>query len=181
MHAETQRIWLSWTSASTASTVYDHGANRLLLTADSYVSQAVTASNSLYWTNWIAHQEETAEQRVARNVANEQWQARQRDMAAVRKAASERAERLLVACLSSAQRGELTTAGWFEVQSSRGRRYRIRRGRVRNVIEVDMLGRTLRTYCCHPFDGVPDADTMLAQKLMLETQEDEFLRLANVS
>ena len=179
MYAETQRIWLSWTSASTESTVYDHGANRLLT---AYTSQAITAaSNSLYWTNWITHQEETAEQRAARRVADEQQQARARDMAAARKAAGERAERLLVACLSSAQRGELQTAGWFEVQSSRGRRYRIRRGRVRNVIEVDMLGRTLRTYCCHPFDGVPDADTMLAQKLMLETQEDEFLRLANVS
>lgn len=96
---------------------------------------------------------------------------------AARKAAAERAEKLLETCLTSGQRESLRKNGWFVVYTKSGRGYQIRRGRARNVIEVN----TKRTYCCHPVDGVPDADTMLAQKLMLETQEDEFLRLANVS
>ena len=36
------------------------------------------------------------------------------------------------------------------------------------------------TYCIHP-RGVPDPDAHLAQALMLATDEDEFLRVANRS
>lgn len=38
-----------------------------------------------------------------------------------------------------------------------------------------------KTYCAHPNDQCPDADTMLAQKLMLENDETSFLRIANPS
>lgn len=62
-----------------------------------------------------------------------------------------------------------------------GRRYRIRLGRARNVDLVGPDGRVQRTYCCHPAEMVPNEDTMLAQLLMLRTEEEAFLSLANAS
>lgn len=174
MYAETQTCWLTWTSgnAITASSLAP-----LVPLVQDYTNATTSGALTLNWVQWVSQQEETAEQRTARRQAHEVACQRQRDFEAVRKAAGERAERLLVACLSSQQRGQLQAQGWFTVQGRSGRVFQIRRGRVRNVVEIA----TRRTYCCHPVDGVPDADTMLCQKLMIETQEDEFLRLANVS
>ena len=39
----------------------------------------------------------------------------------------------------------------------------------------------IKTLCAHPTVRVPDADNMLAQKLYLESNEEEFLRIANHS
>jgi hypothetical protein len=95
--------------------------------------------------------------------------------------ASARAEQLLLSVLCEESRRQLATAGFFTVRAQSGKVYQIHRGRTRNVRWRDpATGRTLY-YCCHPAEHVPDADTMLSQKLMLELQEAEFLRLANVS
>jgi hypothetical protein len=177
MYIETQATWLQWTASETEATT-------LYTQCQHVTGHAITVANeslATAWFSWVGEQEENAEQRQHRRAAQAAAQQRQRDIEAVRRAASERAESLLTRCLTTAQRGELASVGWFMVVASSGRRYQIRRGRVRNVIEVDFAGKRLRTYCCHPADHVPDADTMLAQKLMLEMSEDEFLRLANVS
>ena len=106
---------------------------------------------------------------------------------AERSAADKRAEKLLQETLSLAQREELALNGFFTLttiaKSGEERIYRIRRGRSRNVEQVDATGRRIKTLCAHPIAAVPDADTMLAQKLMLETPEmqEEFLRIANHS
>ena len=96
-----------------------------------------------------------------------------------------RAEKLLHESLSPIQLDELQKDGHFhlDVLSRDGdsRRYRIKRGRVRNVQQVDASGRVLKHFCIHPREEVPDADTMLAQKLLLESMEQEFLRIANHS
>jgi hypothetical protein len=47
------------------------------------------------------------------------------------------------------------------------------------VYLVDENDKPLSRYCIHPRDAVPDEDTMLMQMLMLETNEQEFLRIAN--
>ena len=177
MHPDTNTAWLVWND----STAITESSAITIGTVLASASTSVVAFTDAYWRTWIVEQEETAEQRAERGRRQAVADARARDLAAVRQAAMERAERLLEACLSLAQRDQFQSEGWFLVRSPSGRRYQIRRGRARNVIEVNMQGRRLRTLCCHPVDGVPDADTMLAQKLMLETQEDEFLRLANVS
>lgn len=166
---ETFATWTQWNqTAATGSNINLYG---------DYQTAHTSALTAEYWYRWVNHQEETAEQRAERRRIQAQHDQRARDYAAVRKAAAERAERLLEACLTSGQREQLRKSGWFVVYSKSGRAYQIRRGRARNVVEVN----TRRTYCCHPVDNVPDADTMLAQKLMIETQEDEFLRMANVS
>lgn len=93
--------------------------------------------------------------------------------------ARQRAERLLRAALSAQQREELEKLGYFTVVGMR--RYRIHRGRVRNVQEVDFAGRHIAMYCAHPAELMPDADTMLTQMLWLQYREEEFLSLANKS
>jgi hypothetical protein len=99
--------------------------------------------------------------------------------------ADKRAEKLLEEQLSAAQREELAAQGFFTLRTiaptGEGRIYRIRRGRSRNVEQVDGTGRVIKTLCAHPQAMVPDADTMLAQKLMLEFGEEEFLLIANHS
>ncbi len=96
-----------------------------------------------------------------------------------RKLANERAEALLRGTLSAKQLKELERRGYFHVVVE-ARRFRITRGRSHNVKEVDARGRILRTLCAHPTEQVPDADTMLAQKLWLETRPAAFFQLANV-
>lgn len=99
--------------------------------------------------------------------------------------ARERAEKLLRENLDDQQIEELDTKGHFHLESIQAngerRKYRINRGRARNVQLISPEGAVLRTYCAHPVEDVPDADTMLAQKLYLEGAEEEFLRIANVS
>jgi hypothetical protein len=99
---------------------------------------------------------------------------------AARKVANERAEALLRAALSPKQLKELDRRGYFHV-TVQERRFRITRGRAGNILEVDARSRALRKLCAHPVDQVPDADTMLAQKLWLEAMPTEFLKIANVT
>ncbi len=89
-----------------------------------------------------------------------------------------RAEELLRSCLSERQDQDLTRLGWFDVPASPGRTYRVKRGTAGNVYLLGADGREVEQYCAHP-SGVPAADTMLAQKLMLEAAESRFLKIAN--
>lgn len=101
-----------------------------------------------------------------------------------RRQANELAEELLRSALTPEQIQDLEEYRAFTVTVLRPdgteREYRIHRGQVQNVIGRDRQGRPCR-YCIHPSEGVPDADAMLAQKLLLETDEEAFLRVAHVS
>ena len=90
-----------------------------------------------------------------------------------RRRARLRAEALLWAWLSPAQRGQYRRRGWFEVTAPSGRRYRILRG---GVVRVDPRG---SGYCIEATSPVPVADEMLANKLLLETDERRFLATAH--
>lgn len=92
--------------------------------------------------------------------------------------AKARAERLLVENISPKQREQLRLHGYFDVEIG-GNTYRIKRGRQGNVFSLDGRGGLIERLCIHPEAYVPDADTMLAQKLLLETDEAAFLRTAN--
>lgn len=94
-------------------------------------------------------------------------------------AAEKRAEQLLVENLSLKQREEYLRHKAFTVHG-RIARYRIRRGRSGNVDVVNEQGILTHRLCAHPGAQVPDCDTMLAQKLMLEHDEHAFVRRANV-
>lgn len=88
------------------------------------------------------------------------------------------AEILLLENLNEKQREEYKRLKSFKV-IVKDKIYRIKRGRVGNIELIDDAGIVAR-YCVHPSIACPDEDTMLAQKLMLENDEKELLKLANV-
>jgi hypothetical protein len=98
---------------------------------------------------------------------------RYRDALGRRRQARLRAEALLWAWLSPAQRKQYRARRWFEVTTSSGRRYRVLRG---GVVRVDPRG---SGFCIEATSPVPVADEMLANKLLLETDERRFLATAH--
>lgn len=94
--------------------------------------------------------------------------------AAIAKQAEETAEALLLECCDKAQRRNYGKSKSIVVKGQKsGHLYVVRKGQ--RVAQGDKL------YCIHPTEHVPQADTMLAQKLMIETDEEEFLKTANMT
>ncbi len=100
---------------------------------------------------------------------------------ATRRAAREKALQLLLENLDENQTEVFKNTGAIPVTSPSGRKYRIVKGRSRNVEELDETGKKVKNLCFHPSEQVPDFDTMLAQKLMLELHEDRARQIANFS
>jgi hypothetical protein len=90
-----------------------------------------------------------------------------------RRRARLRAEALLWVWLSPGQQKQYRARRWFEVTTASGRRYRVLRG---GVVRVDPRG---SGYCIEATSPVPVADEMLANKLLLETDERRFLATAH--
>ncbi len=107
---------------------------------------------------------------------------RRKALARLRARADRKAEDLLRRYLTEEQRETLDRKGHFYVLAKNGQLFQINRGRSRNVRHIDpATGKPGKTYCVHPTLDVPDADTMLAQKLLLECDIERFFSLANVS
>lgn len=120
----------------------------------------------------MAQPPETAEEKAARLKRAEEVEAR-------RKAASLRAEHLLFTILTPSQVKQYTDDDFIELVV-KGRTYRIRKGYSRNVELIEAGKPTIR-YCAHPADAyrTPVPDAMLAQLLMIQHNEAEFLKVAN--
>lgn len=99
---------------------------------------------------------------------------------AARKLAAEKAEVLLRQMLTPEQEHDLEQKSCFYLYSG-DKKYRIDRGRTGNVKLVDDKDQVVESYCIHPQLDCPDADTMLAQKLLLETDRETFERVANIT
>lgn len=94
--------------------------------------------------------------------------------------ADETAEALLMTMLDAEQQKQFRESKWFEVTGQRGR-YRITLGWAGNVFLIGPTGEAIEKLCLHPTVTVPHADNLITQKLLLETNEEEFLRIANRS
>jgi hypothetical protein len=95
-------------------------------------------------------------------------------------AAKARAHALLLSHLTPAQRQTFETNKWFLVEGGRSKvKYRIRGHTCAGNIEILGSERVTHRLCCHCDPTIPLGDQLLAQKLMLELDEDEFLKLAN--
>jgi len=126
--------------------------------------------------------------RWASNLLDEAWDENARRTLEL---AERRAEALLRTLLSDEQWDSYVSHRAFEFVAPSGRRYRLREGWAGNVEEVltdEQLrevrpGRPVRgrRFCIHPLSSFPRADNLVAQVLMLRNEEEEFLRLANVS
>jgi hypothetical protein len=95
-----------------------------------------------------------------------------------------RASAFLRRHLSREQRVSFAARGHFDLASEWGRRYRITEGNCRNVFSLvrgeDGEWHPLQCFCLMA-PGVPVGDLLLAQKLLLETNEKHFLDRAVVS
>jgi len=94
----------------------------------------------------------------------------------------ERAINLLLEHLTPEQRETFRNNDWFVVDGGKSKtKYRIHsRGSLMANIDVIKDDKTLHRLCAHcDVHAIPLGDQLLAQKLMLEFDEDEFLRIAN--
>lgn len=177
-------LWQLWiNSAATTSGLIN--AN----TWTRWVTSTGTSTTTL-WAMWnnglqnpvihagrVEHVEssEAKAQRLAREAAFAEERKR---LAAEREAALARSKKLLMECLTAQQQETLERHGYFDVKVG-PKTYRISKGWAHNVREVLPDGSLSKTFCAHPRENVPDFDNMLAQKLILETDEPTFLRMAN--
>ena len=93
--------------------------------------------------------------------------------------AQERAEALLRSLLTEDEYRQLNRRGFLEVASpSRPRRvYRIPRHQ--GQVKVYEGGVPILALCVQSIEPIPDGDVVLMHKLMIEGNEDEYLRIAN--
>ncbi len=89
------------------------------------------------------------------------------------------AEQLLMEMLSPEDYQQLARRGYIEVRSPNvpDRLYRVPKYRGR--IHVYEAGRPVMSLCVQPVQLLPDADVVLIHKLMIEGNEQEYLRIAN--
>lgn len=159
-------VWNHWNTASTTNACTQH---------------------RFVWNDWNDKHErmrETRAQREARQ-AEDKFRAEQAEIA--RKArvaeienAKEKAYKLLLSSLDDKQKTELKDKGFFHCKSRKGVVYRIYKGTHGNVKRLDDKGKEIEKLCIQP-DNVPDFDAMLAQKLHIEYNEDDFRKTANIT
>ncbi len=102
---------------------------------------------------------------------------RSRDRKAWNKADA-RARALLHRYLTKEQRLEVRKTKGFMMRDKNGRSYHVTLGSATNIF-VEHEGKTY-ALCVIPKEHLPTHDVVLAQKIMLETDPDAFLRLARV-
>lgn len=188
------QIWTVWTETyGTTAVVTPRIVNQTATNTqvwgawnNTYAAGTITIGAALPPARQLTEAEREAA-RVARAAEDERWRARNAAVQAEEAKAKDRAEKLLQESLDGKQRAELAAKGYFELDviSNNGssRRYRIHRQWSHSIQQIDpSSGKRLKTLCIHPGMQVPIADSMLAQKLMLESgMEEELLRIANHS
>jgi hypothetical protein len=163
-------IWTTWTGA-TSYTVTN--------------STAITVDTT--WNGWVV---ENTPRRLRRtedwyaqtlptlDAARQQQETRLRQREEIDRhfrEAEERALELLHSCLTENQRLDLEADDQFTVVAPSGREYLIVQGYAGNVYSEGW------SFCIHMDSRLPVSDHMLAQKLMIETDEAGFLSIANRS
>ncbi len=100
-------------------------------------------------------------------------------------AAAGRARQLLMSMLTAEQQNEMEDKNCFHLtvhdRDGSHRVYRIDYGYAGNVKLIGQNGRPTHSYCIHADSRLPKEDQMLAQKLLLEANEKDFLRIANMT
>jgi len=182
--ATTSTAWTRWSSDSTISpTSVDVWTGWVTATGTAGTASNVTITAP--WSDWVENAYVVNRVRIVSHpqpTAQEAEATRQRiEMSRLKKKdAKEKALALLRGALDQKQLEDLKKHNYFYVRSPSGKLYRIDEGRAGNVKLVDENKKRIKTYCAHPREYVPNHDTMLVQKIMLEHKEKDFLRIANV-
>jgi hypothetical protein len=173
-----------------------YAANTIATAVTTNTTNTITLNAT--WDDWnqvYAIEEANRENQVRRQIAagrqpsaeqQEKWRQEEiarRDAEAKRLreelAAKDKAIVLLKSCLTPQQIEEYEQKSCFHLHVG-GKVYRIEKGSHGNVKLVDKDGRVKRSFCVQP-RGVPEGDAMLAQKLLLESDERRFYELSNVT
>lgn len=167
-------VWESWNDTTTSTTTYSSGSIWYTWCSDSTaMAEAVTISS------YPIHEPSEEELAERAREAEERDKARQ-EQQRQQEIALEKSKQLLLDSLDEPNQERLHRDRQIHVWSKSGKSFRIKCGRQHNIFEMDAEGKDIREYCIHVKDVVPNFDNMLAQKLMLESYEEEFLRVANV-
>lgn len=167
--------WVDWNDPTSTATTTD----MFNLWCDTDTT-SITPTTST-WVDWNPQYAEFRVQEPTREELN-QIEIRKIGAQIRRGKAIDRARELLIESLTPEQREEYDKNKSFIVFGQKtGKRYLIKDGRAGNVHELDKDDRPRHKYCAHPLMMLPNPDTMLAQKLMLECHEQDFLDKANVS
>lgn len=172
--------WASTTSCTTtdncAWTVWQYGAGDTT-TWDGWTSNGRATGTGDSYSGWVRAVDLTpAQQSQARRDADARAKARREK----EEKAKKRAMRMLRRHLTRVQKKQLDQDKAFELVGPSGIRYRIEcHQRMHNVFELNEQGRKVREFCIYATGQVPAADNWLAQKLLLEADEQEFKRIAN--
>lgn len=96
-----------------------------------------------------------------------------------RQQVEERVEQVMCSVLSPEQYAQLKTSGYLDIPSPSNpkRVYRIPYGL--GMVAVLEGGRCVERLCAQPTASIPDQETVVIHKLMIEGDEQEYLRLAN--
>jgi hypothetical protein len=94
-------------------------------------------------------------------------------------AARERAEALLRELLTEGEYAQLTRRGYLEVRSPAQPQRTYRVPRHRGQVEVCECGIPIMRLCVQSVEPIPDGDAVLMHKLMIEGNEEAYLRIAN--
>lgn len=170
---DTENAWRFWVLGLTAREDYETNTEHLTLTA---VWQGWTDETAHYERPPLPRVPTAAERRREASIALNRRRARALRL----KVAERRARELLQSCLDEEQRADLERANGFKVIVG-DRTYWVAKGHSGNVYLLNERGVRVSSYCIHASSRLPDFDQMLAQKLLLETNESEFLRVANRS
>jgi hypothetical protein len=193
-----------WTSAQTAS-AYGLGSQTATTSANDtinswalYEAQRQASTTAYYYCDqqgatYVEHaqylalaqsravhyRERTEEERIREEVQRAAAVAAARRRGEEHQAALARSREFLLAHLTPAQRRTFEENRWFVVQGGNTRqRYRIRTESYTGNIDVLDGERVAYRLCAH-CSNVPLYDHHLAQKMSLECDEENFLRVAN--
>lgn len=91
-----------------------------------------------------------------------------------------RAKELFIRHLTAAQYATFVKERYIDVKSNKGHKYRIRtKDLIMNISRIDGWFISKRRFCIRPMEfDLPFYDHILAQKLLLETDEKRFLKTA---
>jgi hypothetical protein len=191
-------VWTTWAGSTDSTTCYGNtttdAAWRYWVDDGTSSTTSVTITDAdcyTVWSHWeviqrgvVEHvyKEPTPEQKAAQEAAAEERRRRQAEKEERDRLAAQKADELLESLLTEEAIRVYRKHRYIEAWSKSGRRFKIKHGRAHNIIELDKAGKEVRKFCVHvtPHD-IPNTDNMLAQKLLIEHQEDVFHKLANVT
>jgi len=191
-YATPNTAWQIWAEQSVKGTQQTYTPQTQTYTPQAYTIHYTSSQVDYIYQRWVQNMVGAIYCNVEPVESAEEIRARQRKEALVRERierarvirdeANHRAEKLLMQFLNDRQREQFTRERFFEVASADGnRRYRIKEGWAGNVEVISPEGVIIETLCIHPTKEMPSADNLLAQKLMIETNEELFRKTANIT